>query len=141
MENLNKILINITPQIRKNIIIDSNYINRSYIESYYNQADLFVLPSHSENFGISIIESIYSGTPSLITKNVDIHEELMEHNLVNIIEELNPLKLSQMIIISINDYLLKSTVKKKGKEVIKKLYSWEKIAYKIDQLTYKLFIK
>ena len=35
---------------------------------YYQQADLFILPSHSENFGISIAEALYAGVPVITTR-------------------------------------------------------------------------
>ena len=140
IKKLDDILIAINPKIRKNILIDS-LVSRSYIKAYCKQANLFILPSRSENFGMSVIESIYFGVPSLVTKNVDIYKELIKYNVVNIIEELTPLKLSESIIHSINDDSLKSIVKNTGSDVINKLYSWNQIAYEIDRLTSKLCTK
>ncbi|MDF1593768.1 MAG: glycosyltransferase [Desulfobacterales bacterium] len=34
----------------------------------YRDADLFVLPTHSENFGISVAEALVSGTPAIVSK-------------------------------------------------------------------------
>ena len=39
-------------------------------------ADLFVLPSHQENFGIAVVESLAMGTPVVTSDAVDIHEEI-----------------------------------------------------------------
>jgi glycosyltransferase involved in cell wall biosynthesis len=34
----------------------------------YREADLFVLPTHSENFGMTVAESLAAGTPVIVTK-------------------------------------------------------------------------
>lgn len=34
----------------------------------YRDADLFILPTHSENFGMAVAEALASGTPAIVTK-------------------------------------------------------------------------
>jgi glycosyltransferase involved in cell wall biosynthesis len=42
----------------------------------YRSADLFVLPTSQENFGLVLLESLACGTPVVTTKGVDIWKEL-----------------------------------------------------------------
>jgi glycosyltransferase involved in cell wall biosynthesis len=37
-------------------------------ERAYQRADIFVLPTHSENFGLAVAESLACGTPAIVTK-------------------------------------------------------------------------
>jgi glycosyltransferase involved in cell wall biosynthesis len=39
-------------------------------------ADAFVLPSHSENFGLAIAEALACGTPVLISDKINIWQEI-----------------------------------------------------------------
>jgi len=43
-------------------------------------ADAYVLPSHQENFGISIVEALACGTPVLISNKVNIWREIQAAN-------------------------------------------------------------
>ena len=39
-------------------------------------ADLFVLPSYAENFGVAVVEAMANGVPVLISPNIGIHNEV-----------------------------------------------------------------
>jgi glycosyltransferase involved in cell wall biosynthesis len=45
------------------------------------KADLFALTSYNENFGNSVVESLYAGTPVLITANTALSDFVGQHHL------------------------------------------------------------
>ena len=49
-------------------------------------AEVFVLPSHQENFGIAVAEALACGTPALISKKVNTWREI-EHDEAGIVAD------------------------------------------------------
>jgi glycosyltransferase involved in cell wall biosynthesis len=43
-------------------------------------ADAFILPSHQENFGMSVVEALAAGLPVLISDRVNIYREVEADN-------------------------------------------------------------
>jgi len=47
----------------------------------FHSAEVFVLPSHQENFGIAVAEALACGIPVLISNKVNIWREIVEDNV------------------------------------------------------------
>jgi glycosyltransferase involved in cell wall biosynthesis len=46
----------------------------------YNIADAFILPSHMENFGMTVAESLSQSCPVLISDKVNIYDSIVQNN-------------------------------------------------------------
>lgn len=64
---------------------------------YYNAADLMVMPSHYESFGITAVESMACGTPVITTDVTGVSTLIDKKNAILITSANNPIKLSQHI--------------------------------------------
>ena len=49
------------------------------------EAQLFVLPSRQENFGVSVIEALAAGTPVLVSDQVNLHDVVSEREVGGVV--------------------------------------------------------
>ena len=61
-------------------------LDKDEVKKAYVNADIFLLPSYSENFGLTIIESMACGCPIIISRNVNIYEKIDKNNLGYVID-------------------------------------------------------
>lgn len=64
--------------------------------SLYQNADLFVLPTSQENFGLVLIEALACGTPLITTKGVDIWQDVQASGAAEIVDQA-PAQLAESI--------------------------------------------
>ena len=97
--------------------------------SAYRRADCFVLPTHTENFGIVIAEAMYAGLPVLTTKNAP-WEGLLKHNCgwwINLNHDELSNTLSEAMRISDTE---RERMGERGRKYVCNCYSWPAIAEK-----------
>ncbi|MFN7351207.1 MAG: glycosyltransferase, partial [Dolichospermum sp.] len=93
-------------------------------------ADIFALTSYSENFGISVLESLAAGTPVIITPGVAL-SDIVQQQQLGYVTELN----INAIAATIENFLDHPQESKKmgyrAREFILDNYTWDKIASKM----------
>ena len=108
-------------------------------QSVFRDADLFVLPTHSENFGMTVAEALATGTPAIVTKGapwkgLETHRagwwiDIGIDALVTCLKEAMAQSPSELEQRGIN-----------GREWMIREFSWHKIAYEMDR-TYHWLIE
>ena len=95
----------------------------------YQDSDVFVLPSYSESFGMSIVEAMATGLPVVVSKGVGISAYIKQVK-AGIVVEKNEVELSGAILKILNNSDLAKKMGEAGRELIKNEFSSEKIAEK-----------
>ena len=95
--------------------------------SLYRNAELFVLPSYSENFGIVVLEAMSMGCPVVVTPEVGL-APVVEKSGCGIVVDGAPELLAKAINELVGDAGKRAMMGKKGIEIARTEYSWTDIA-------------
>jgi glycosyltransferase involved in cell wall biosynthesis len=104
-----------------------------------NRADIFVLPSHSEGFSISILEAMGCGLPVIITNQCHFPE--VEQMQAGKITDGDAAQLAEIIMELLDNPKLCRQMGQAGKELVRDRYTWGKAADKMIELYEKILNK
>ncbi len=90
-------------------------------------ADLFVLPSYQENFGIAVVEALAAGCPVIVSENVNIREEI-EAAGVGASIPLNIVALTAQMQRWLDEDPLRQAAASKARSFVQSRFDWNKIA-------------
>ena len=102
-----------------------NYVSNEDLPSLYANAELFVLPSLDEGFGLPALEAMACGTPVIVSDGGALPETVGEAGHVFSLEE--PDSLAQAIERCLSDETLRRSLSEKGLERAKN-FSWQNTA-------------
>lgn len=100
---------------------------------YYNAAELLVMPSHYESFGMTALEAMACGTPVIITSSTGLSSVIDDEFLSLIVSANDPLKLAEQIEKVITDKNLKKQFTFRSRKIIEQL-SWENSAKQMGKI-------
>ena len=90
-------------------------------------ADLFVLPSYQENFGIAVVEALASGTPVVISDQVNIWQEISEASVGGIVKT-DVTSVTNELRRWMTDPALRHAAAERARPFVWQRYDWRQIA-------------
>ena len=94
-------------------------------------ADVFVLPSYGENFGISVVEAMACGLPVLISDKVGIWREIAEAE-AGIVTTCQSEKIANAIQMLLSDPGLRMALGQRGKMLVGAQFSIDRMAERME---------
>ena len=123
--------------ISKDVII-TGFIPDEILPNFYQGAEICVIPSFIEGFGLHAIESLALGTPVAASKTTSLPEIIGDASVYFNPHE--PKDISRAIMEVLNDPSLQKNMLERGERIIKK-YSWHVCAEKTLDIYNKIFQK
>lgn len=117
-------------------VLFTGFVRGKEKDKLFRSADLFVMPSTSEPFGIVPLEALANGTPALISKQSGIAEILTHSLTVNFWDET---EMANKILAVLEYDSLKKSLTENGNKQMKE-FTWKKAADKIINIYDSLLV-
>jgi glycosyltransferase involved in cell wall biosynthesis len=108
----------------------SGFLNSKERLEAYMGSDIFILPSYSENFGLSAVEAMACALPVVISDRVGICREVKDKNS-GIIVETNAESVYHGLKKLLEDEGLRKELSENGKLIVREYYDIDKVADKM----------
>ena len=89
-------------------------------------ADVFVLPSYHENFGVAVLEAIAAGLPAVVSPEVQI-AEIVQENRLGLVVPREPAALAEGILGALGDASLRERCASRGASIARSLFTPESV--------------
>ncbi len=126
----------------KSLLISNGIYNRTRLTGFVEGeiknlllqgSDLFVLTSHSENFGIAVLEAMASGLPVLATPGVALAAEIERYQL-GYISQLAISDITSTLETYLTDQKRGNLMGQHAFQFVQEHYNWSKIATRLIQI-------
>lgn len=117
-------------------VMFAGFVRGKELDALYRSADLFIMPSVSEPFGITPLESVINGTPVLISKQSGV-AEVLTHALKTDFWDTD--EMANKIVATLRHDTLRDTLREHGQTEVKRL-SWREAARKCVELYRELLV-
>ncbi|PJJ74687.1 glycosyltransferase involved in cell wall biosynthesis [Thermoflavifilum aggregans] len=99
----------------------------------YRHAYLFVLPSRSENFGMSVVEAMACGCPVVISDRVGIHREVAAHQ-AGVVHQLTLNSLKEALLTFMRDCYLRDCYAANARRLVEEEYEIGKVSERMKKI-------
>jgi glycosyltransferase involved in cell wall biosynthesis len=96
-------------------------------QALLNVADVFVLPSYHENFGLAVTEAMANGIPVIISDRVNISEAIKDAGAGSVVK-LDATDIATAIASTLDDAAGARKMAENGRTLVRSRFNWDRIA-------------
>jgi glycosyltransferase involved in cell wall biosynthesis len=97
------------------------------------RADLLVLPSYTENFGIAVVEAMAAGLPVVISNKVNIWREVSEAG-AGLVVNVDPTEVADAVLTLLANPTLALEIGRRGYTLAREHFSWDATGHRLLEL-------
>lgn len=118
----------------KNNFYFAGFVNRSNLLKYYQDAEIYVLPSYYEGLPTTLLEAMSCGIPSIAT-DVEGNSELIKDGETGLlVPPRDPKRLAEAILRLLDDKELRKKLGDNARKYVVNNYNWDIITNNIDEI-------
>jgi glycosyltransferase involved in cell wall biosynthesis len=100
-------------------------------------AEMFILPSYSENFGIAVIEAMVCGLPVIISNKVNLWQEV-EKAQAGLIAPCEAKQFAEKMMELLDNLEKSNRMGKNGKALVEEKFQWHQIGLNLEKVYQKI---
>jgi len=118
-------------EVEDSLVITGN-VPREKLLEFYSVADVFLLPSSYEGFGISMLEAMCSRIPVIASPSGGPGDILSDRTHALLLKESNPNEISRLVHAVLTDYSLREELVKNAFELVETKYTWKIVVNQLE---------
>jgi glycosyltransferase involved in cell wall biosynthesis len=124
---LERCLDRLPPEVRARVTL-AGALDREAVAEEYRQADVFVSPSLSEAFGMSILEAMASGLPAVVSRVGGMPEIVADGDTGLVVPPDDPHALGDAVASLLEDPVRRVAMGEAGRRRAEEAYDWDAVA-------------
>lgn len=112
----------------QNAVIHVPFVKNAQLKYIYPNADVFVLPSVQEIFGMVLLEAMYFGVPSIASGSAGARTLIEDGKSGYIVEGFEPEEWAKKVSRLLENENLRNEIGKEAAERIRRYFMWDRIA-------------
>ena len=119
------------------LVTFAGFLGPEGVRAALSVADVSVLPSHHENFGMAVVEAMAARVPVVISDQVGIHEEIAAHE-AGVVTRLDAGELATALGRVLGDEALRRKLADNAEALVAAEFRWPKVAGQLIELYSRL---